>query len=123
MKIGQAASATGLTIKAIRHYESVGLVGAVRRTGKYRDFSASDVERLRLIAHCRGLGFGLDEIQRVLALVVEAEPQCPDAGAMLDVVVNKLTQVRCELRELEAIEQRLSALTHYLEQRRGSVAP
>src|SRR5437868_2450801 len=53
MRIGEAASETGVTVKAIRHYEAVGLLGVLERDGSYRDFSADDLERLRLIAHCR----------------------------------------------------------------------
>ena len=53
MKISQAAIASGVTVKAIRHYEAKGLLDKVQRRGKYREFSSSDVERLRLIARCR----------------------------------------------------------------------
>jgi MerR family transcriptional regulator, copper efflux regulator len=51
MRIGEAASETGVTVKAIRHYEAVGLLGILERDGSYRDFSADDFERHRLIAH------------------------------------------------------------------------
>ena len=54
MQIGEAARATGLTVKAIRHYEAIGLLH-VERSGVYRDFSADEIERLRIIARCRSL--------------------------------------------------------------------
>ena len=77
MKIGAAARASGLTIKAIRHYESVCLLRNVPRSGAYRDFSDRDVDTLRLAAHCRGLGFSVAETKDVLALVTASEPDCP----------------------------------------------
>jgi len=47
MHIGELATATGLTVKALRHYESVGLLEPVARTESgYRVFRVQDVERL-----------------------------------------------------------------------------
>ena len=47
MRIGEAARSTGLTVKAIRHYDAVGLLGTLDRDGTYRDFSKEDIERLK----------------------------------------------------------------------------
>jgi DNA-binding transcriptional MerR regulator len=93
VRIGEAASETGVTVKAIPHYEAVGLLGVLERDGAYREFSADDLERLRLIAHCRDLGFGLPEIRRVLQIVADAQPSCPDPEAMIDVVDGRLRAI------------------------------
>jgi len=61
MKIGDASRATGLTIKAIRHYEAKGLLPKVRRQGTYRNYTSVELGRLELIGHCRSLGFSVIE--------------------------------------------------------------
>ena len=69
MNIGQAATASGVTAKMIRHYEEIGLVRAPRRTvSNYRTYSASDVHVLRFVKRARTLGFSMLDIKDLLAL-------------------------------------------------------
>ena len=69
MNIGEAASHTGVSPKMIRHYEALGLVGAVRRSaGGYRQYDAHTVHTLGFIGRARELGFGMKEIATLLAL-------------------------------------------------------
>ena len=50
MNIGQAAAASGISAKMIRHYETIGLIEAAERTGSgYRVYTQKDVETLRFI--------------------------------------------------------------------------
>lgn len=67
--IGQAAQASGLTAKMIRHYESLALIQKTpRSSGNYRVYTANDVHALRLIKRSRALGFSLEEIETLLGL-------------------------------------------------------
>lgn len=66
MYIGKAAQLSGTTIKAIRHYEAIGLLPAPERAGRYRVYSAQSVELLRLIKCAQQLGFKLKELQGIL---------------------------------------------------------
>jgi MerR family copper efflux transcriptional regulator len=69
MNIGQAAAATGVTPKMIRHYEGLGLLPPIARTGSgYRQYDEAAVHTLRFIRRARDLGFGIDEIRTLLAL-------------------------------------------------------
>lgn len=69
MNIGEAAGAAGISAKMIRHYESIGLVPqAARRSSGYRDYCASDIERLRFIRRSRELGFPIERIRELLRL-------------------------------------------------------
>lgn len=117
MKIGAAARASGLTIKAIRHYESVCLLRNVPRSGAYRDFSDRDVDTLRLAAHCRGLGFSVAETRNVLALVTASEPDCPPPDQMDAIVASRLRTVRGEIRELERKARELEKIRTYVRKR------
>ena len=69
MKIGDVASKSGLTERAVRLYESMGLVKPeIKKSGgrSYRDYRDRDVERLRVIAELRRSMFTLDEIAAMI---------------------------------------------------------
>lgn len=66
MYIGKAAQLSGTTIKAIRHYEAIGLLPAPQRQGQYRVYSAQSVELLMFIKCAQQLGFKLKELQDIL---------------------------------------------------------
>ena len=69
MNIGQAASASGVSAKMIRHYEAIGLLRpAARKENSYRDYGGHEVHELRFIGRARKLGFSIDEIAALLAL-------------------------------------------------------
>ena len=67
MYIGQAAQRSGTTIKSIRHYESIGLLPAARRRGKYRIYDQQSVDLLIFIKCAQQLGFRLKELQAIFA--------------------------------------------------------
>ncbi len=67
--IGQAAKASGISAKMIRHYEEVGLLPASSRTfSGYRTYNHQDVHMLRFIRHSRDLGFSIKQIADLLSL-------------------------------------------------------
>ena len=68
LRIQEVAAETGLTTRAIRYYEEMGLLEpAGRSDGAYRLFDASDLERLRFIRSLRDdAGFSLAQIGQLL---------------------------------------------------------
>ena len=67
--IGEAAAATGVSAKSIRHYEQIGLIPPAHRTfANYRLYSANDLHTLRFIRSARALGFSLVDIGTLLSL-------------------------------------------------------
>ena len=79
MNIGQASKASGVSAKMIRYYEQTGLIPkADRRDSGYRDYSSSDVHRLRFIRRARDLGFAVAEINDLLGLWRDKSRQSAD---------------------------------------------
>ena len=73
MNIGQAAAASGLSAKMIRHYEQSGLLQPTQRSeAGYRQYQPKDIEILKFIRRARVLGFSLADIAGLLALWAEA---------------------------------------------------
>ena len=69
MNISQAAKASGLTPRMIRHYEKIGLLpGTLRSAAGYRLFNEQDLHTLRFIQRSRSLGFSIEQIGQLLAL-------------------------------------------------------
>jgi DNA-binding transcriptional MerR regulator len=67
MRIGELAAATGVTVRALRHYDEIGLLVPSQRThAGYRLYGDEDVGRLFRIVALRGLGLSLDEVAAAL---------------------------------------------------------
>jgi DNA-binding transcriptional MerR regulator len=83
LSIGQFARASGLTAKALRHYDAVGLLAPafVDPASGYRRYGADQVDTARLIRRLRGLDLPVAEVRRLLDLYAA------DPGAMTDALV------------------------------------
>jgi DNA-binding transcriptional MerR regulator len=68
LRINEVAAETGLTTRAIRYYEEIGLLEpAARSDGDYRLYDASDLDRLAFIRSLRDdAGFSLAQIGQLL---------------------------------------------------------
>ena len=65
--IGEAAKRSGASVKAIRHYDKLGLLQTVNRSGSYRIFSERDIKLIKLIKQAQGLGFKLSELHGTIS--------------------------------------------------------
>jgi len=67
LSIGDVAARTGLSVSAIRFYESRGLVKPDRRPSGQREFARADIRRLSFILIAQQMGLTIEEIGEVLA--------------------------------------------------------
>ena len=108
MNIGEAAAAAGLSPRMVRHYEKIGLTPrALRRDSQYRDYSPSDVHRLRFVARARDLGFPIGEIAALLALWGDRTRASADVKALAEA---RIADLRYRERSLRAMRRSLEHL-------------
>ena len=108
MRIGNLAEVTGMTIETIRFYEREGPIPAARRAeNNYCLYTATHVERLAFIRHCRNLDMTLDEIRTLMRLRDVPLQDCGEVRALLDAAIGHVTE---RIRELRMLEQDLKAL-------------
>ena len=63
LSIGQLARRTGLSVSAIRYYESQGLISPDRNAGGQRRFLRSDIRRLSFVLIAQQFGFTIGDIR------------------------------------------------------------
>jgi len=67
LTIGAVARLAGVTVRTLHHYDRIGLVVPDERTAAgYRLYGRQQVERLQEVLFFRELGFGLEEIRRIV---------------------------------------------------------
>jgi MerR family copper efflux transcriptional regulator len=111
MNIGQAARASGVTAKMIRHYESIGLVPRARRTdGGYRIYDGDDIHMLRFIRRARELGFSMKQIARLLGLWRNRRRSSADVRRIALQHIDELDQ---RIEKLQAMRRTLDELVQH----------
>ena len=66
LPIGEIAQRTGLSVSAIRFYETRGLILAGRNSGGQRRFARADIRRLSFIMIAQQMGFSIERIKQSL---------------------------------------------------------
>jgi MerR family transcriptional regulator, Zn(II)-responsive regulator of zntA len=108
LRIGELAGELGLNPKTIRYYEQINLLPVPARTGSgYRQYTASDRERLRFILKAKAIGFTLEEIREILKLRCTAQSPCSHVLALLE---RKVVAVEAQLQALTEVRTDLLAL-------------
>jgi len=108
LTIGDAAKASGVSAKMIRHYESIGLIGAARRTDSgYRLYSGQDVHVLRFVHRARELGFSLERIGILLSLWQDKRRASADVRALAR---SHITELDLKIAEMQAMRRTLESL-------------
>ncbi|HEY5898888.1 MAG TPA: Cu(I)-responsive transcriptional regulator [Burkholderiales bacterium] len=111
MNIGDAAQASALSPKMIRHYESIGLLPrAVRTRSNYRVYGPNDVHRLRFIKRARALGFSMQEIKELLGLW---HNKARSSSAVKKIATRHVDDLKRRIAELESMVHTLEHLAEH----------
>ena len=113
MNIGEAAAASGVTPKMIRHYEDIGLIREAARTESgYRTYGPKDIATLSFIRRSRDLGFPIAQIRTLLALWQDRERASADVKQVAGEHIDELRAKMRQLQEMVATLEHLSANCH-----------
>jgi MerR family transcriptional regulator, copper efflux regulator len=108
MRIGELAEQAGISTKAIRYYEQVGILTPPARTPSgYRSYDDTALGRLSFVRAAQAVGLTLGEIRQVIAFRDNGQAPCAHVtdllqrhAADLQVRIRELQQLRGELRQL-----------------------
>jgi Cu(I)-responsive transcriptional regulator len=111
MTIGQAAKASHVSAKMIRHYESIGLLSKAQRTNAgYRLYDEADVHTLRFIQRARSLGFPLETIRTLLALWRNRRRS---SAQVKELATKHVTELERKIAEMQSMVRTLKHLAHH----------
>ena len=111
MNIGEAAKASGVSAKMIRHYEDSGLIPKTRRTvSGYRMYGENEVHMLRFIRRARDLGFSLAEIKTLLGLWANRRRASADVKKLAN---QHVAELDAKIAEMQAMRRTLLELARH----------
>ncbi|WP_298817832.1 Cu(I)-responsive transcriptional regulator [uncultured Roseibium sp.] len=112
MNIGSAAEQSGLPVKTIRYYEDIGLVLPQRSENGYREFSISDLERLKFLQRARSLGFSIEECRELLSLYGDRNRASADVKKLTQAKIREVDRKISELKSLRRVLSDLAEACH-----------
>ncbi|OHU65176.1 MerR family transcriptional regulator [Mycobacteroides chelonae] len=107
MKIGELAQRAEVTVKAVRYYESLGLIKPRRLANGYRSYDEDDVRLVREIKALYQLGVPVERTRPFLECLAAGRSysdECPASLASYREVISEMTE------RIEALQERRSRL-------------
>ncbi len=111
--IGEAAARSGVSAKMVRHYETLGLLPKIGRTGSgYRQYGDTEVHTLRFVRRARELGFSMAEIAQLLKLWQNRRRASADVKRIALAHVVDLERRMNEMAQMKRTLERLADCCH-----------
>jgi MerR family transcriptional regulator, copper efflux regulator len=109
MRIGELAGRSGVSAKAIRYYEQLGILAPPARTPSgYRAYDETVLGRLGFVRAAQALGLSLGEIRQIVAFRDDGMAPCDHVAALLRRHAAELERRIAELDRLRGELQRLA---------------
>ena len=102
LKVGELARRTGVTVRALHHYDSIGLLRpSARSEGGYRLYNRDDVVRLHGIQALRQMGVPLADVAHLLD---------GDATTLQAILAGQIKRLEQEIARGQALRDRLGVM-------------
>lgn len=109
--IAQVADEFGVTHRAVRHYEELGLLSPERR-GTQRIYHRRDRIRLALILRGRRIGFPLEEIRKIIDMYDEQPGEAGQLRYLLDQIGDRRADLESRRQDIEDSLAELAQIEH-----------
>lgn len=111
LTIGDAALASGISAKMIRHYEKIGLIQKPRRTDSgYRTYTEKEIHVFKFINQARNLGFSIKQSSELLSLWLDRKRP---SRKVKNLVHDHLRELDEKIREMQTAKATLERLAAY----------
>jgi len=107
MRIGELAQRTGTTTRALRFYETQGLLRARRAANGYREYGEDDFRLVSEIQRLRAAGFSLEDTRPFVECLRSGHDSGDSCADSIEVYQRKLAEVDACLDQLEAVRAEL----------------
>jgi len=116
LRVGALAKRTGKTVRALHHYERLGLLEPVERSdGGYRLYDDESEVRVRWITKLQDMGFSLAQVKEILLHYGESTSAPNAMRRIQDLYRDKLEETRAQIAKLRGLEGELEASLAYLD--------
>ncbi|MBB4933148.1 DNA-binding transcriptional MerR regulator [Lipingzhangella halophila] len=109
MRIGELAQRVGTTTRALRFYESQGLLRAKRSANGYREYDEDDYRLVNEILTLQAIGFSLDDTRPFIECLRTGHETGDSCADSIQVYQRKLAEVDAFLDRLGAVRANLAA--------------
>lgn len=110
MLIKDLAERAGVSVKAVRYYESRGLLAPARSANGYRDYDDADVLVVREIRALLSLGLTADETVPFVECLRAGNDRADVCPASLDAYRLRIAEIDQRITELSRLRGELSGL-------------
>lgn len=107
MQIGKLAAMTGVSIRMLRYYESIGLLHPARTEAGYRRFTIDDIDVVKRILILNRAGFSLPAIHGLLNCVHAGTTPCETLKIKIR---EQLTRIERQVENLNESRKLLNQL-------------
>ena len=109
MRIGELAARAGTTTRALRYYESRGLLTAGRDVNGHRTYAEDDLRLLQQIRTLQEFGFELEETRPFAQCLREGNPSGDACPAAREVYRSKLAELEACIAQLQEVRDEVRA--------------
>jgi len=123
VQIKELADRAGVTIKAVRYYESRGLLNPDRAHNGYREYDVADVQVVREIRALLSLGLTAAETVPFVDCIRAGHERADVCPASLEAYRSRIAEIERRIAELSSLRDELTTLLHDAESYRSKEKP
>lgn len=107
MRVKEVAKKLGVTADTVRFYTRIQVLNPQTNPhNSYKEYTQTDVERLKFIVASRALGFTVEDIKTIIAKADDHKSPCPTVRHIIE---KRLEETERQFQDLIALRARMTA--------------